>query len=317
MGTLTSTSAIRGNAQRRTVNWAEVVHRVLVTTGALVATCVIAFLAAYGFQYYRLGLEERPFHPLHAQLRSSGVIGLRLGELSVVLFVLLFMYPLRKRWRWLLSKGNTRHWLNFHILLGISTPFIVTFHSSFRAHGLAGLAYWTMISVALSGLIGRYVYAKIPRGMTAVKLTLSEIEGENVDLAHRLTATSLLRPEHFESLLDIPTLQQTHAMTLIGALFAMMRLDLARPFLVSALRRRALQGSGWFATLGGFRPSQNRDLETVLANVKKLSRLRTAMAFLDRTERVFHLWHVIHRPFSISFVAMIIIHIGVALSVGF
>jgi hypothetical protein len=51
--------------------------------------------------------------------------------------------------------------------------------------------------------------------------------------------------------------------------------------------------------------------------VRRQSRLCAAVAFLDRTERVFHLWHVIHRPFSISFLALILVHIGVALSVGF
>ena len=40
-------------------------------------------------------------------------------------------------------------------------------------------------------------------------------------------------------------------------------------------------------------------------------------AFLSRTARIFHLWHVVHRPFSISFVALILVHICVALSVGF
>jgi hypothetical protein len=28
------------------------------------------------------------------------------------------------------------------------------------------------------------------------------------------------------------------------------------------------------------------------------------------------LWHIVHRPFSISFVILIAVHIGVALSVG-
>jgi hypothetical protein len=317
MGTLTSTSVIRSSDRRTGYSRVEIAHRILLAAGALAAAATVVFLAVYGYGYYSLSLEDRPFAPLHSQLRSSGSIGLRLGELSVVMFVLLFLYPLRKRWQWLLRKGNTRHWLNFHILLGISTPFIVTFHSSFRARGIAGLAYWTMMMVALSGLVGRYVYARIPRGMTAVKLTLSEIEAETEELSRRLTETSLLRREDFAPLLRIPSLQEVHAMSLLGALLAMMRLDLKRPFLVSELRRRALGKPAWFSSLGGFRRSRNRDLEMVLANVKKLSRLRTAMAFLDRTERVFHLWHVIHRPFSISFVAMIAVHIGVALSVGF
>lgn len=90
-------------------------------------------------------------------------------------------------------------------------------------------------------------------------------------------------------------------MNLLVALWTMFRLDISRPFLVYRLRRRAAGSSG---------------IDGIIANARRLSRLRTATAFLHKTERVFHLWHVIHRPFSLSFVVLVLIHVGVALSVG-
>ena len=39
--------------------------------------------------------------------------------------------------------------------------------------------------------------------------------------------------------------------------------------------------------------------------------------FLDRVRQMFHLWHVIHRPFSISFACLIVIHIGVVIGLGY
>jgi hypothetical protein len=41
------------------------------------------------------------------------------------------------------------------------------------------------------------------------------------------------------------------------------------------------------------------------------------MAFLERVQQVFHLWHVVHRPFSYSFVALVAIHITVVLLLGY
>ena len=84
----------------------------------------------------------------------------------------LLLHPLRKRWQWLASKGNTRHWLDFHAVVGISAPIIITFHAAFKFQGLAGLAYWIMVAVALSGFIGRYVYAQIPRTINSVQLKI-------------------------------------------------------------------------------------------------------------------------------------------------
>jgi len=294
----------------------EAIHRILLTLAILTAAAAIVSLAVYGYPYYSLKVEDRPFSPLHAQLRSSGTIGLRLGMFSLGMFGVLFLYPLRKRWRWLSTIGSTRRWLNFHILFGVTTPIVVTFHTSFKWHGVAGLAYWTMIAVALSGFVGRYVYAKIPRSLNSVKLSMGELEAQTATLASRLGDQALFRGEELAPLLDIPSPEQIRKMKLARMLWTMLRLDCTRPFLVGRLRRRVLSGPQKITTLGGLLASHNRGLEAIIESVRRQSRLRAAVAFLERTERVFHLWHVIHRPFSISFVALILVHIGVALSVG-
>ena len=96
-----------------------------------------------------------------------------------------------------------------------------------------------------------------------------------------------------------------------------LRVDAARRIDSGArLRRRVLSRRQLATTLGGLLPSHDVQIESIVANIRRQSRLRSGMAFLDRMERVFHLWHVIHRPFSLSFVILVFIHIGVVLSVG-
>ena len=311
MATLTAVPA--AIPQRRAIT----VHRFLVLLAAFASASLIVSIAIYGGAYYRAPLEDRALSPLHSQLRSSGTIGLRLGILSLVMFCILFLYPLRKRWRWLSTIGSTRRWLNFHVLFGISTPAVVTFHTAFRWHGIAGCAYWTMIAVALSGFVGRYVYAKIPRSVNAVELSIQELEAQTEALARRLNEQWLFRDEVLAPLFELPTPQQIRSMNFIHVLWTMVRLDIARQIHISRLRLCLLSGARCITTLGGLFASNDAGLEAVIANVRRQSRLRAGMAFLDRTGRVFHLWHAVHRPFSISFVVLILIHIGVALSVGF
>jgi hypothetical protein len=233
------------------------------------------------------------------------------------MFFALFLYPTRKRWRWLSRIGNTRRWLNFHVLLGLATPIVVTFHTSFKWAGLAGIAYWTMISVAMSGVIGRYVYAKIPRSIHATKLSVSELDSQTAVLAARLQDSAHFRPEDLAPLLKMPTLEEVRRMSLFRAFGTLVSMDLMRPLVISRLRRKELNNAEKVRTIFGLRHSHRKDLEAILSNLNRQSRLSAAIAFLDRTERAFHLWHVIHRPFSISFVILITVHIGVALSVGF
>jgi len=295
----------------------EALHRALIWLGIALAAGLILYLTFTGARYYTLSLEERPFSPLHSRLRPSGTVGLRLGFLSLGMFVILFLYPLRKRSKRWSSIGSTRRWLNFHILFGIATPLVVTFHTSFKCRGLAGLAYWTMMAVAVSGLVGRYVYAKIPRSLFAVKLTMDELAAQTADLASRLEGQNHFRQSDLAPLLNVPGAAEIRQLSLFGALWIMLCKDLARPFLVSRLRRRGLGGLQKIATLGGLLPSHHRDLESIVSNARRLSRQRVSVAFLDRTERVFHLWHVVHRPFSFSFVSLLAVHIGVVFSVGF
>lgn len=294
----------------------EAAHRLAMWVAILGALTLIAALAINGFSYYSLSLEERPLSPLHAQLRSSGAVGLKLGLLGVGMFGILFLYPLRKRVRWLARIGATRRWLRVHVLFGVVTPVVITFHTAFRWHGLAGLAYWTMVAVAVSGFIGRYVYAKIPRSLNSVKLTAEELQTQTSALAGRLIEQEMFRSDDLAPLLNLPRAQDIARMSVTRSLWVMLRIDLARPFQVSRLRRRVLNGRQRVSTLGGFLASHDRHLESIVANLRKQARLRAAAAFLDRTERIFHLWHVVHRPFSISFVVLVLVHVGVQLWVG-
>jgi len=53
---------------------------------------------------------------------------------------------------------------------------LITFHSSFKLRGVAGYAYWSMIAVVLSGIVGRYLYGRIPRKLGAVEMSVDEAE---------------------------------------------------------------------------------------------------------------------------------------------
>ena len=108
---------------------AERGHRLRVRLAWLLALAVVLVIAGYGYDYYMLGALQRPFSPKHEILRPSGSIGIKLGMLGVFLFFLIYLYPLRKRWGWLGRQGNSRHWLDFHVVLGTTAPLIIGFHS--------------------------------------------------------------------------------------------------------------------------------------------------------------------------------------------
>lgn len=295
----------------------EFPHRLRLSLAIMVAVAFILWLAWIGADYYRLDLDQRVESPSHASLRPSGTIGLKLGMLGVALFLVLFLYPLRKRWKWLGSIGKTKRWLDFHSLVGITAPVVITFHAAFKFGGLAGWAYWIMIAVAASGFIGRYLYTQIPRSIHQDELEAGELERESGQLADELGRQLIFHPQQLAALLKVPTAAQVKGLPLLSVLWRLLMLDLRRPLLVSSLRRAVISGGELLTTLGGLLPSRNAELETIIRNATRQSRLKTKIAFLDRIRQMFHLWHVIHRPFSISFACLIVVHIGVVILLGY
>jgi hypothetical protein len=145
----------------------EAGHKLRLLIGYIIAVALIVGIAGYGVDYYTAGPHDRPFLAKHALLKPSGRIGIKLGMLGVGMFLVIFLYPLRKRWIWLGRQGNARHWLDFHVLLGLSAPFVITLHSSFKFHGFAGIAFWIMLGVSISGIVGRYLSTATPRNSHA------------------------------------------------------------------------------------------------------------------------------------------------------
>jgi hypothetical protein len=292
-------------------------HRLRIMFASAVAISIVVALAVYGFSYYVLSASERPLSPKHHLLRPSGSIGIQCGVLGLLLFVAIFIYPLRKRIRWLGKIGSSKHWLDFHIVFGLTAPVIIAFHASFKFQGIAGMAFWMMSAVAASGIIGRYIYAQIPQSLNSAEVSLNELGELDDKLTRELSEQTVLHPSDFKSLLNIPTPQQVREMPIYRALLLVVALDFMRPFQVARLRARVLGAGALLLSLGGLLRSSNRELERVVASARRKSSLAKRIAFLSRMQQIFHLWHVIHRPFSYSFAVLALIHLAVVTMLGF
>jgi len=292
-------------------------HRLRVMAGYIVVVCVTLALAIYGFDYYTLSTADRPFSPKHAILRPSGSIGLKLGFLGLAMFFTIFLYPLRKHWTWLGRIGSSRHWLDYHVILGIWAPFVIAFHSSFKFHGFAGMAFWIMLSVSLSGVIGRYLYSQIPRSLNAAEISRKELKERQERLATQLHQQKLLPEADLRALLHLPSEETVAKLPMLVALAWMMSLDVTRAFRIAKVRRHALGFGEKLTTLGGFLRTRHRELESGIALAQDDASSAKKILFLDRAEQVFNLWHVVHKPFSYSFAVLALIHIGVVIAMGY
>ena len=292
-------------------------HKLRVFIGYLIAITLIVGIFAYGFDYYLAGPNDRPFMAKHVLLRPSGRIGVNLGILGFTMFAVIFLYPLRKHWAWLGRIGLSRHWLDYHIVLGLAAPFVIALHASFKFRGFAGIAFFIMVAVSLSGVVGRYLYGQIPRRVNAAEFSRKELQDLQEKMAEELERQDLLEQSDVRSALRLPSQQTVDRLPILIALLYMLLLDLARPFRIARLRSGALVGSEYATTLGGLLPTRHRELEKAIAVAREEAALSKRILFLSRSQQVFHLWHVVHKPFSYAFAVLVLIHVGVVLAMGF
>lgn len=110
--------------------------------------------------------------------------------IGIVGFLLMLMtetlYSLRKRSR-SIKWGKMSTWLQMHIFMGLVGPYMVLLHTSWKFNGLAGVTTLLTVIIVVSGLVGRYIFTRIPRTLDGL-----EVEGaltqEALRQARRLLA---------------------------------------------------------------------------------------------------------------------------------
>jgi hypothetical protein len=101
--------------------------------------------------------------------------GYWLGVAGGVTMLFLFTYPLRKRWKVTYNWGATKSWFVVHMVLGVLGPWLILLHSTFSIGSTnAAVALYSMIAVALSGVIGRFLFMRLNSDMRSERANLNQ-----------------------------------------------------------------------------------------------------------------------------------------------
>lgn len=246
-----------------------------------------------------------------ALVDAQSGFGYWLGVVGASLMASLLLYPLRKRLRFMHALGATRHWFRMHMVLGVLGPVLILYHCNFSLGSLNdNVALLCTVLVAVSGLVGRYVYAKVHVDLDGHRATLEQLaDNARITVVQRREAVALV-PGLIERLTayDAQVLAPP-----VGASAVLLRpLKLAIVTRWEALRlvlfaRRQLR---LLAERSDIVRAQRRDLERSMKSFihEHLRRVRR-VAELGTYERLFSIWHVFHLPFFYMLVVAALIHV--------
>lgn len=238
-------------------------------------------------------------------------LGYWLGIAGGSLMLILLLYPLRKRWRFMHRLGKTRYWFSMHMVFGLYGPLLVLYHCNFQLGSLnSRVALFCMLLVAGSGIIGRHFYARIHRGLYGRRTSLRELQAELDASLEDNAGLARLLPQLSASLRAIGTELQGDAVTQSLGFSRGMRWTLTHRFTRWSLTRAANRELATAATQS---PAVSRDLprlrRTASRYVADYTGLMGRVAQFSFYERLFALWHVFHMPIFFLMIFSALFHV--------
>jgi hypothetical protein len=253
-------------------------------------------------------------HRNEGNLAPDSGLGYWLGIVGASSMLLLLLYPLRKRMRSMRRVGSVALWFRLHMVLGLVGPVLILFHSNFELGSLnSNAALGAMLAVAISGLIGRFLYSKIHLGLYGRKAQVREILSDAEALKHLLGGALPVADQFIERMNRFTNVAMGTPRGVIASLCALPVLAIKGRFLRRRLlhdARRTLAAEG--RRLGWSRRQRRKRFDTAVDLVTlHITAVKKAAAF-EFFERLFGLWHVLHLPLFIILVLAASIHVVAA-----
>ncbi len=238
-------------------------------------------------------------------------LGYWLGIIGGSMMLLLLIYSARKRVAWLRWIGSIPTWFEIHMTLGVVGPILVLFHANFRLGATnSNVALFSMLLVAGSGVVGRYIYTRLHARINGHEYTLEQLKAAGARLAQQTDSIAFL-PGLVEAIERVerryidpprsPMLKPLHL--LAGALRMAMARWVVRGEIKLALNkaradRPALLGAQGTRVAEAARLYADRRLDAG-------RRMRECQTYA----KLFSYWHILHLPLFFMLLIAGIVHV--------
>ncbi|MBI5364775.1 MAG: NAD(P)-binding domain-containing protein [Planctomycetes bacterium] len=253
--------------------------------------------------YYGLDAHERPFAREHAWLKPTSFIGLMLGVAATVCVLGNLSY-LARRWpRFDRIPGSLQQWMTAHVATGIGALLFALVHAAMAPrHTVGGHALWAMAFLVVTGAIGRYFYAFVPRAANGRELALDEVKTELTQLSGEWDRQ---RPEFAQRVRE--EIQRLIAEGRWQGSFAARWIALLRS-------QRRLSASLVRLRVAGAREGlASEQLDALVAIARRAQRTALMAAHYEDLRGLMSSWRWFHRWVALAMVLLVALHVLTAL----
>ncbi len=264
--------------------------------GSVVLTLATFAFALWHFDYYSKVAALRAADPKHALLRPDQSLGLWFGIVAVIALLANLAYLLRRRLT--VTFGSLTGWMDAHIVTGVGALLLAALHAAMAPRSTpGGHAFWALAALVVTGAIGRWFYAWLPRAANGRELDLEAIRGDLRSQRGGTTGFAAAAQQETEKLLERRQWRSTfagRALTLIGLSW-----DLNRT--LNRLRQRA--------RAEGIAPT---DRNATFATIRAAYKTSVAAGHLEDLRAVLATWRWLHRWLALLLMLLIGVHVVMA-----
>ncbi len=159
--------------------------------------------------------------------------------------------------------------------------------------------------VAISGMIGRYLYAQIPHAISGSDMKQLDLSGRIEEINKRFA--DVLEPADLKRIHDITSFAADDQLSGIKALLLMISDDFRW------LKRRTVIGR----ILNSYPALNHEERRQLLALAHERQLQLRKMSLLRVSHNLFRYWHVVHLPLAQTMYITMAIHIYVAIITGY
>jgi hypothetical protein len=250
-------------------------------------------------------------------LRNEGLVdpeeglGYWLGIIGGSMMLLLLFYPAGKKSSLLRRMGLVKHWFRIHMIFGLVGPALILYHCNFSVDALnSKVALYSMLAVTTSGIIGRYFYTRIHRGLYGKRANVEELRAELSDALGNSRGLAAILPGFINELhlvsANLTGDEHTKSIGLGHSLSWTFSYYIVRLRLYFKINSELREGA---AINDVVRRNARNIRKTANAYAAKQAALMRQVAQLAFYERLFSLWHVFHMPLFLLLVASALVHV--------
>ncbi len=247
------------------------------------------------------GWLRRHDNYLSAETGAGYILGIVGGSLMLVLL----LYPLSKRIKLMTRWIPIRYWFGIHMFLGVIGPVMILFHSNFQLGSKnSSIAFISMLLVAGSGLVGRYIYTHIHHGLYGTRISIKELKQDTENNHSELLRLCAMDEKLNKQLMKMEETALKPYTGLMTSLLHVIYLAVNAPRLKRNILRTLKKN-----------PDENSENKTPIHKkvvAKSVERYTVALrktAAFRMYERLFSLWHIFHLPLFFMMIITAIIHV--------